>query len=102
MEAIAEPRELNREEFRDFLDQRVRASLHMTLDEFITELREGRLDPESPQIASLAILVGREPARTAAAAQQRYVGFIQRPLACITEGNLGRRPFAGRRGRIGR
>jgi hypothetical protein len=54
-----EPRELDREQFRAFLDERVRASLDMTLADFIQALESGKLDPEeSPQVASLAILVG--------------------------------------------
>lgn len=57
MTEIAEPIELDREQFAAFLDERVRSLLDMTLDEFILALREGRLDPESPQVASLAILV---------------------------------------------
>lgn len=58
MDTTAEPRELDRDEFRVFLDERVQMTLDMTLSEFINALDEGRLDPESPQVASLAILVG--------------------------------------------
>ena len=56
---IVEPRELDRDEFRAFLDERVQATLHMTLLDFIEALRVGELDPEeSPEVTSLAILVG--------------------------------------------
>jgi hypothetical protein len=56
---IAEPRELDRDAFRAFLDDRVQSTLHMTLPDFIAALRDGELDPEeSPEVASLAILVG--------------------------------------------
>jgi hypothetical protein len=58
MSSAAEPRELSHEEFVELLEQRVRGSLNMTLAEFITALEEGRLDPESPRVAGLAILVG--------------------------------------------
>jgi hypothetical protein len=53
-----EPRELERDEFRRLLELRVQGSLGMSLSEFIRALREGRLDPESPKVAGLAILVG--------------------------------------------
>lgn len=54
-----EPKELDREEFQAFLDERVRESLDMTLTEFIVALENGKLDPEeSSLVASLAILVG--------------------------------------------
>jgi hypothetical protein len=56
--SVAEPRELSREEFRALLEERVIAALGMTLDEFIEALDDGSLDPESPQVAGLAILVG--------------------------------------------
>jgi hypothetical protein len=56
--SIAEPRELDREEFWAFLDQRVQASLGITLEQFIAALESGELDPELPQVAGLAILVG--------------------------------------------
>lgn len=56
--AEAEPRELDQDEFRQFLEDRVRASLGISLTEFIAALDEGRLDPESPRVAGLAILVG--------------------------------------------
>ena len=59
--SIAEPRELDREDFAAFLDERVRASLGMSLAEFVAALRSGELDPESPRVASLAILVDARP-----------------------------------------
>ena len=55
---IAEPIELDRDEFWTFLDARVRATLDMSLPDFIEGLRLGELDPEEPQVAGLAILVG--------------------------------------------
>jgi hypothetical protein len=54
----AEARELNQEEFRELLEGRVRESLNMSLSEFMAALKDGRLDPESPRVASLAILLG--------------------------------------------
>jgi hypothetical protein len=51
------PKELSEEEFRRVLDERVSRTLHMNLDEFAAALREGRLDPEEPRVAGLAILV---------------------------------------------
>jgi hypothetical protein len=56
--AQAEPRELDQDEFRQLLEGRIQASLGMSLGEFIVALRERRLDPESPRVAALAILVG--------------------------------------------
>ena len=53
-----EARELSQEEFRSFLERRVRESLNMSLSDFMTALEEGRLDPESPRVAGLAILLG--------------------------------------------
>jgi hypothetical protein len=58
MSSVAEPRELSREEFIELLEERVQAALDMTLDQFIAALEEGRLDPEAPRVAGLAILVG--------------------------------------------
>jgi hypothetical protein len=58
MSAIAEPRELSQEDFIALLEERVQASLGMSLEEFVAALREGELDPESPQVAGLALLVG--------------------------------------------
>jgi hypothetical protein len=56
---IGEPRELDGDEFRAFLDDRVQATLQMTLPDFIKALSLGDIDPEqSPEVASLAILVG--------------------------------------------
>jgi hypothetical protein len=56
--AASEPRELSRDEFAAFLEERVSSSLDMSLADFVAALEEGRLDPESPEVASLAILVG--------------------------------------------
>lgn len=58
MTSVAEPRELDRDDFRAFLDARIQATLGMTVGEFIVALESGKLDPESPRVASLAILVG--------------------------------------------
>ena len=58
MSSVAEPRELSREEFAELLEERVQASLNMSLADFVAALEEGRLDPESPRVADLAILVG--------------------------------------------
>jgi hypothetical protein len=55
---VAEPRELSHQEFVELLEQRVQVSLNMTLTQFIAALEEGRLDPEFPRVAGLAILVG--------------------------------------------
>jgi hypothetical protein len=56
--SVAEPRELSRDDFRSFLDERVRESLGISLDQFLALLRAGKIDPEDPQVAPLAILVG--------------------------------------------
>jgi len=58
MSAIAEPTELSREDFTDLLEGRVQAALDMSLSSFVAALRDGQLDPESPRVAELAILVG--------------------------------------------
>jgi hypothetical protein len=58
VETYAEPKELSREEFAVLLEERVQASLNMSVPEFIARLEDGRLDPESPRVANLAILVG--------------------------------------------
>jgi hypothetical protein len=55
--SVAEPRELSQQDFVALLEERVRASLGISLDEFVAQLRSGELDPESPGVASLAILV---------------------------------------------
>lgn len=57
MTSIAEPRELSREDFLALLDERVREALGMSLEDFVAQLKSGDLDPESPGVASLAILV---------------------------------------------
>jgi hypothetical protein len=58
MGTYAEPKELSREEFAVLLEERVYESLNMSVSDFIARLEDGRLDPESPRVASLAILVG--------------------------------------------
>jgi hypothetical protein len=57
MSAVVEPQELSGDEFRALLEERLRETLAMTLEEFAEGLAEGRLDPESPEVAGLAILV---------------------------------------------
>ena len=57
-ELEAEPIELDGNDFRQLLEERVQASLGMSVGEAVLALREHRLDPESPRIAGLAILVG--------------------------------------------
>jgi hypothetical protein len=61
MTSIAEPRELDREDFLAFLEEHVQASLGISLAEFTERLQDGSLDPESPQVAGLAILIGARP-----------------------------------------
>jgi hypothetical protein len=58
MTATVEPKELDRDDFLAFLEERVQEAFGMTLAEFTESLRRGELDPEKPQVASLAILVG--------------------------------------------
>jgi hypothetical protein len=58
MSALAEPRELSQEDFIAVLEERVQGSLGMSLAEFVAALHEGELDPESPRVAELALLVG--------------------------------------------
>ncbi len=58
MSAVAEPEELSQEDFTALLEERIRASLGMSLAEFVTALRNEELDPESPRVAELALLVG--------------------------------------------
>ena len=57
MSALADPQELNGDEFREALERRVEETLSMTLDELVEALRAGTIDPESPAVAGLAILV---------------------------------------------
>jgi hypothetical protein len=49
---------LTREEFTALLESRVEDAFGMSLDEFEVALEEGRLDPDAPHVASLAILIG--------------------------------------------
>ena len=57
MSATAEPQELSQEDFEALLEERVRAAFDMSLSEFVAALRDGTLDPESPRVAELALLV---------------------------------------------
>ena len=50
--------ELTEDAFRAFIEKRVEESVGLPLDEFREQLADGRLDPESPRVAELAILVG--------------------------------------------
>jgi hypothetical protein len=59
---LSNARELGEDEFLQLLEERVVTSLNMSLTDFITALDAGKLDPESPRVADLAILVGA-PAR---------------------------------------
>jgi hypothetical protein len=49
---------LSQEDFMVLLEERVAASLHMSVADFIARLDAGELDPEAPRVADLAILVG--------------------------------------------
>lgn len=51
-------RELSQEDFIAVLEERVQACLGITLEEFVEQLNRGTLDPESPRVAEIAILVG--------------------------------------------
>ncbi len=51
-------KELSRADLIVLLDETVRASLGMSLADFREGLEAGRIDPESPRVAGLAILVG--------------------------------------------
>lgn len=55
--AQPKPKELSEEDFRLVLDGRVRRTLDMSLEDFTAALKDGRLDPESPKVAGLAVLV---------------------------------------------
>jgi hypothetical protein len=61
-QSAADPRpdakELSREDMRDLLDAEIRNTTGMTLPQFTAALKDGTIDPESPRIAGLAILVG--------------------------------------------
>lgn len=54
----AETVELSEAEFRALIDERVRESVGIPLDEFKAQLADGRLDAEAPSLAGLAILIG--------------------------------------------
>jgi hypothetical protein len=51
-------KELSGDDLRALLDAEIQESVGMSLSEFTAALEEGRLDPESPGVAGLAILVG--------------------------------------------
>jgi hypothetical protein len=55
---IAERTELTSEEFAALVEERVQAAFGMSIEEFERALEEGRLDPDAPHVASLAILIG--------------------------------------------
>ncbi len=50
--------ELTTEEFAALVEERVQAAFGMSVAEFEKALEEGRLDPDAPHVATLAILVG--------------------------------------------
>lgn len=58
MTPVIETTELTSEEFAELVEARVLAAFGMSLDEFEAALEEGRLDPDAPHVASLAILIG--------------------------------------------
>jgi hypothetical protein len=51
-------RELNEAQLRALLDTEIREATGMSLLEFTAALEEGRVDPESPRVAGLSILLG--------------------------------------------
>jgi len=55
---VPEPIELTQEEFTRLVEERVRKRLGLSVEEFIRALRDGKLDPEAPEVADLALLVG--------------------------------------------
>ena len=56
--SATETTELTGEQFAALVEERVQAAFDMSLDEFEAALTDGRLDPDAPHVASLAILVG--------------------------------------------
>jgi hypothetical protein len=58
MAAVVDKTELTSEEFSELVEKRVQAAFGMSLDEFEAALEDGRLDPDEPHVAALAILVG--------------------------------------------
>lgn len=54
----SEARELNEDELRALLDSEIRETAGMSLPEFTAALEQGTVDPESPRLAGLAILLG--------------------------------------------
>jgi hypothetical protein len=57
-DGLHEAKELSQKEFRRLLEKRVQESFDMSLTDFTAALSDGRLDPESPRVAGLAILLG--------------------------------------------
>lgn len=51
-------RELDEDELRALLDTEIREIVGMSLPEFTVALEQGKVDPESPRLAGLAILLG--------------------------------------------
>jgi hypothetical protein len=56
--ATIEPKELSGDDLRALLDVEIRQAFGMSLTEFTAALERGDLDPESPRVAGLAVLVG--------------------------------------------
>ena len=56
--SAVEPVELSQDDFLQFLEERIQEAFGMSLEEFVAGLQDGSLDPESPRVAVLAVLVG--------------------------------------------
>jgi hypothetical protein len=48
---------MTQDDFEALLEERAQASFGMSLSEFVAALRAGKLDPESPRVAELALLL---------------------------------------------
>jgi hypothetical protein len=57
-EPLMDAKELSRADLHLVLDTEIRETTGMSLAEFTAAIESGRLDPESPRVAGLAILVG--------------------------------------------
>jgi hypothetical protein len=58
---VAEPQELNREDFLQLLEERIHAAFGISLAEFVRGLEDGSIGADDPGVAHLAILVGARP-----------------------------------------
>ncbi len=54
---MKDPLFMSKEEFRVFVEERVKEKLNMSLTDFQVALEDGRLDPHSPEVAPLVTLV---------------------------------------------